>query len=127
MSEKTPLIYEVLSGNVRNAAFEVHSILGCGFLEGVYSEALAYEFELRKIPYKLEPEFGVTYKDKLLSKKYQPDFTVEDKIVIEIKALTRLTNIEIAQIINYLKVTGYKLGLLINFGTTKLEFRRIIL
>lgn len=127
MMNGTELIYEELSGRIRDAAFEVHSILGCGFLEGVYQEALAYEFRLRNIHSKSEPVFDVVYKDKLLSKIYKPDFTVEDKIIIEIKALTKITNIEMAQVINYLKVTGYKLGILINFGTTRLEFKRIVL
>ena len=127
MADKINLLYEELTGQIRNAAFEVHSTLGCGFLEGIYLEALAYEFNLRNMPYKLEPIFGVVYKDKLLSKSYKPDFTVDDKIIIEIKALTKITNMEIAQVINYLKVTGYKLGILINFGTTKLEFKRIVL
>ncbi len=108
------------------AAMEVHKELGCGFLEGVYQEALAREFKIQRIPYKLQPVVEIKYKGEPLNKTYQPDFTCYDEIIVEIKALSELSGIEEAQIINYLKATGLKVGLLINFGAKSLEHKRLV-
>ena len=108
------------------AAMEVHKELGCGFLEGVYQEALAREFKIQRIPYKPQPVVEIKYKGEPLNKSYQPDFTCYDEIIVEIKALSELSGIEEAQIINYLKATGLKVGLLINFGAKSLEHKRLV-
>ena len=105
---------------------EVHRDLGCGFLEGVYQEALEREFTSRSIPYIAQPLIEILYKGKPLNKKYQPDFTCYDEIIIEIKAIDSISGIEQAQIINYLKATGLRIGLLINFGSRSLEHKRFI-
>ena len=108
------------------AAIEVHKEMGCGFLEPVYQETLDIEFENQEIPYKAQPVIDIFYKKKLLEKKYQPDFICFDEVIVEIKALEKLSGIEESQIINYLKATGLKVGLLINFGAKSLEHKRFV-
>lgn len=105
---------------------EVHKELGCGFLEAVYQEALEREFILQKIPFKSQPVVEIAYKGEILNKTYQPDFICYNKVLIEIKALDKLSGVEQAQVINYLKATSFKTGLLINFGTGSLEHKRFI-
>lgn len=112
--------------NIIGAAMEVHRELGCGFLEGVYQEALGREFTSRSIPYIAQPLIEILYRGKPLNKKYQPDFTCYDEIIIEIKAIDCISGIEQAQIINYLKATGLRIGLIINFGSRSLEHKRFI-
>jgi len=109
------------------AAMEVHRVLGCGFLEPVYQKALAVEFTNRKITYRREKSFPVFYKDVELDVPYRPDFICFDNVVVELKALARISGIEESQVINYLKVTGHEIGLLLNFGTRSLEYRRFVL
>ena len=105
---------------------EVHKELGCGFLEPVYQESLEREFLTQEIPYKDQPVIEIAYKGKPLNKKYQPDFICYDEIIVEIKALSALSGLEEAQLINYLKATGLKVGLLLNFGTKSLEHKRLV-
>jgi len=108
------------------AALEVHKELGCGFLEAVYQEALKREFAAQKMPFKSQPVVEISYKGKPLDKTYQPDFVCFNEIIVEIKALAKLTGIEEAQLINYLKATGLKVGLLLNFGSKSLEHKRLV-
>jgi GxxExxY protein len=98
------------------AAMEVHKELGCGFLEAVYQEGLEREFTIEQIPCKAQPIIQIRYKGQLLNKTYQPDFVCYEEILVEIKAISGLTGLEEAQLINYLKATGLKIGLLLNFG-----------
>jgi len=105
---------------------EVHKELGCGFLEAVYQEALGREFTSQGIPCNVQPYIEITYKGKLLEKKYQPDFICYNEVIIEIKAMSGLTGLEESQLINYLKATGLKVGLLINFGNKSLEHKRLV-
>jgi len=108
------------------AAMEVHKDLGCGFLEAVYQEALGREFADQGIPFESQPVIQIAYKGKLLDKTYQPDFVCFDEVIVEIKAIAGLSGIEEAQLINYLKATGIKVGLLINFGLKSLEHKRFV-
>jgi GxxExxY protein len=121
------LIYEEESYQIIGAAQEVHGILGAGFQEAVYQEALAIEFENKNIPYELEKELRIKFKDRYLDKKYSADFVCFDKIIVELKALALLTNDHMAQVINYLKAPDFKLGLLINFGEKSLKVKRLAL
>lgn len=121
IDKKDPRTYAIIG-----AAMEVHRQLGCGFLEAVYQEALALEFTAQKIPYRREAELEVFYKEKRLNTAYRADFICFDSIIVEIKALTKLSGIEEAQIINYLKTTGLEVGLLLNFGSTSLDHRRFV-
>ena len=108
------------------AAMEVHKELGCGFLEAVYQEALERELKNQNIPYKAQPVIRIFYKGKSLDKTYQPDFLCYEEIVVEIKAISSLSGIDEAQIINYLKATELKVGLLVNFGSRSLEHKRFV-
>jgi GxxExxY protein len=108
------------------AAMEVHKELGCGFLEAVYQEALQREFVIQGISCESQPSIEIAYKGEVLNKTYQPDFICYSEVIIEIKAISSLTGIEEAQLINYLKATGLKLGLLINFGNNSLEYKRLV-
>ena len=108
------------------AAIEVHKELGCGFLEAVYQEALAREFRIQEIPNKAQPIVDIKYKGEALDKKYQPDFVCYKEVIVEIKAISELSGVEEAQLINYLKATGLKSGLLLNFGSKSLQHKRFI-
>jgi GxxExxY protein len=109
------------------AAIEVHRIFGPGFLEPIYQEAMEIESTERRLPYVTQPVLQIRYKEYVLKKEYMPDFIFYDQIIVEIKALDRLSGREEAQILNYLKATGYKVGVLINFGShPKLEWKRFV-
>lgn len=119
-------LYEDLTYAIIGAGIEVHKVLGAGFLEAVYQTALAHELSLRKIAYSEQVRLEVKYK-QILAGEYRADFLVEEKVIVEIKATKKLTEIDEAQLINYLKATGYRVGLLLNFGTPTLErMRRIV-
>lgn len=109
------------------AAMEVSIELGVGFLEPVYQEALGIELRSRSIPFVAQPTVRITYKGRTLLKEYIPDFICYDQIIVEIKAIKTLTTIEQAQLLNYLKATGKPVGLLLNFGAPKLEWKRMVL
>jgi len=119
------LLYSELTRSVIGAAIDVHKILGAGFLESVCEEAFATELKLRKIPYERQKPIDVVYKDSL-AKQFVCDFIVYDKIIVELKAIEKISDIEKAQMLNYLKATGLSLGLLLNFGSDSLEIKRII-
>lgn len=108
------------------AAMEVHSTLGHGFLESVYQEALAIEMHMRSIPFRREVVMPVTYKGTTLACSYRADFVCFDAVIIEVKALTRLSAAEEAQVLNYLKVSRLPKALLLNFGTRSLECKRFV-
>ncbi|WP_280516716.1 GxxExxY protein [Carboxylicivirga mesophila] len=105
---------------------EVHSVLGGGMSEAIYQEALAVELGNKRIPFKREEELIVKYKGIELNKRYKADFICYDEIIVELKAVSELTDEHLAQVINYLKITGKKLALLVNFGNDSLEYKRII-
>jgi GxxExxY protein len=109
------------------AAMEVHRQLGCGFLEAVYHEALTMELAARGIPFRKEEQLPISYKGQRLSTHYRADLICFDSVIVEIKALDRLSGVEEAQVLNYLKATGKELGLLLNFGTKSLQYRRFVL
>jgi len=119
------LLYSELTRTVIGAAMEVHKILGAGFLESVYEEALAIEFELQKIPSERQKTINVFYKNRL-AKQFVCDFIVYDKIIIELKAIKKISDVEKAQMLNYLKATGLNLGLILNFSSSSLEVKRVI-
>jgi GxxExxY protein len=106
---------------------EVHRQLGCGFLEPVYQEALAIEFTQRQIPFLREEKLPLVYKGQPLDTTYCADFICYGSVVVELKALSRMSGTEEAQVINYLKATHLQVGLLVNFGTRSLEHRRFVL
>jgi GxxExxY protein len=122
------LLYRSEVFAVVGAAMEVHTTLGPGFLEPVYQEALELELAARDLPFEPQKALRIFYKGRCLEKSYIADFVTFGEIVVEIKALDRLSPREEAQLLNYLKATGFKVGLLINFGSTgRLEWKRMAL
>jgi len=119
------LIHGGLTGEIIGAAMEVHTILGPGFLESVYEESLAYEFELRKITFERQKIFSVFYKGRDV-KTFVVDFVANDAVIVEVKAIREITEIEKLQVINYLKASGLEVGLVLNFGAKSLDFKRLI-
>ena len=122
------LIYKDESYAIVGAAMDVYYTLGIGFLEPVYQAAMIVEFGRRRIPFESQQELQLFYKDVRLEKKYFADFVCYDQIVVELKVVPRITNIEVAQLLNYLKITRKHLGLLINFGAQpRLEWKRYVI
>ena len=120
------LIYPDESFEIIGKCMEVHRELGHGFLEIVYKDALELLFKRNNIFYEREKEYQVVFKNTVLPHKFYADFVVFDKIILEIKAVKTFTDEHIAQTINYLKVSGNSLGLLVNFGRGSLESKRIV-
>ncbi len=123
---ESDLLYSDLTREIIGAAMEVHKTIGSGFLESVYEEALAIEFDLRKVRYERQKGIDVFYKG-WLAKQFVCDFLVGEKVLVELKALKAITGVEEAQILNYLRATGLEVGLLINFGERSLKYKRMVL
>lgn len=121
-------LYKEESFILRGAIFDVYNHVGCGFLEGVYQECLSKEFKLRGIPFIAQAELQIVYKGEVLEQTYRPDFICYGKIIVELKALQELGNEHRAQLLNYLRASNLRLGLLVNFGTTsRVTIERIVL
>ena len=118
-------LYEDLTREIIGAAMEAHSTLGCGFLESVYEESLAVEFGLRNIRFERQKPLDVFYKEKHV-KQFICDFLVAGTVMVELKAVKELTEPQKAQVLNYLRATNLKLGLLLNFGAGSLQYKRVI-
>jgi len=121
VEERDPRTYAIIG-----AAMEIHRQLGHGFLEAVYQEAAVIEFPLKQIPFEREVALPIRYKNILLPIHYRADFVCFSEIIVEFKALSRLSTVEEAQLLNYLKATGLKRGLLINFGASSLQYKRLV-
>ena len=121
------IIYKEESYQIIGICMEVHNNLGAGFSEIVYKDALELEFKNAKIEYSREKEYTVNYKGIILSHKFYADFVIFDKIILEVKGKNKIADEDIAQCINYLKVSGNNLALLVNFGEPKLNYKRIVL
>ena len=121
VDERDPQTYAIIG-----AAMEIHRQLGHGFLEAVYQEAALAEFPLKDIPFEREVSLPIKYKNVILPTHYCADFVCFSEVIVEFKALSRLSTVEESQLLNYLKATGLKRGLLINFGTTSLQYKRLV-
>lgn len=119
------LLYKQLSFAVIGAAMEVHAVLGSGFLEAIYQAAFEKELSIRGIPFARKVNLPVSYKGDLIG-KYEADLVVDEKIIIELKSISKLNSMHEAQAIHYLTTTGLQLALLINFGAGSLEYRRVV-
>jgi GxxExxY protein len=122
----TDIIYKQEAYKIVGACFEVYNDKGCGFLEPVYQECLGREFDYQRIPAIPKPSLTLSYRDRILIQFYQPDFVCFEKIIVELKAVSALTDEHRAQLLNYLSATGFELGILANFGHyPRLEYERI--
>ncbi len=122
----TDLIYKEESYAVIGACFNVYNDMGCGFLEPVYQECMQIELEYKNISFIPQKKLELYYRDRKLKQTYQPDFICFDKIILELKAVSKLVDEHRSQVLNYLNATNIKLGLLVNFGHyPKLEYERI--
>jgi GxxExxY protein len=119
--QRDPQTYAIIG-----AAMQIHRTLGHGFLEAVYQEAALIEFPLQQIPFEREVPFEIHYKGTLLNTHYRADFVCFGNIIVEFKAQSQLTSADEAQLLNYLKATGCQRGLLINFGSPRLEYKRMV-
>jgi GxxExxY protein len=118
------ILYRDLSYQIMQAVFEVHNSLGPGFKENIYEQALAYELGLRHIPFERQKEITVCYKDRIVG-THRLDLVVENKVILELKAVSELTDVFKQQTLSYLKATSLRLGILINFGTPRVQYVRI--
>ena len=125
-TDRHGFLYKEETHRIIGCAFEVLNTLGHGLLEKPYENALVVEFQQQQIPYNQQPRFPVIYKTVNVG-EYIPDLIVFDKIIVDTKVIDKIGNNEKAQIINYLKITGLRVGLLLNFKHAKLEWERIIL
>jgi GxxExxY protein len=122
---KENFLYKDLTREIIGAAMEVHKTLGCGFLESVYEESLAVEFDLRGIQFEKQKPLDVFYKEQNV-KQFVCDFLVAGVVMVELKAVKEITESQKAQVLNYLRATSLKLGLLLNFGASSLQYKRVI-
>ena len=126
MGNKKNFPLKEITYQIIGIAMKIHKQLGPGFLEAVYEEALIIEFRKNKIGFKNQVSLDIYYEGYKLKKKYRADFIINDKILIEVKKIGKLTKIDEMQMINYLKAANLKVGLLLNFGGTSLQWKRII-
>ena len=121
------ILFKEESYKIVGACFEVYNEKGCGFVEPVYQECLEIELGMQSVPFEAQKQLQLSYKGRPLKQIYIPDFVCLGQIIVEIKAVSKLVDEHRAQVHNYLKATGYRLGLLINFGGhPKLEYERIV-
>ncbi|MFA6597366.1 MAG: GxxExxY protein [Ignavibacteriaceae bacterium] len=125
MDEK--IMYRKEAYAIIGCCMEVHKVLGKGFSEIVYKDALQLELISHNISFEREREFDITYKEQLLPHKYFADFVVENKIILEVKAIEILTDAHVKQTLNYLAASKCRLGLLVNFGEDSLKYKRVVL
>ena len=126
MDAANKILYKEESFAIIGACMKVHRSLGAGFLEAVYEEALEREFQNLKIPFERQVKLDLYYDNKKLTKQYRADFICHNEIIIEIKAVALIPTAFYAQLQNYLKCTNIELGMLINFGTSSLTYKRMI-
>jgi len=126
-SRRPSLLFERLTGEIRQTAYEIHTYFGPGFLEKVYRNSLLNRLRKRGLDVEDRYLIKVIDEDGSVAGEYFPDLMVEQEVVVEIKAIRALATADVAQVLNYLKATGKAVGLLINFGASKLEFRRFVL
>ncbi len=126
MNTEKELIHKELTSEIIEASFNVHNAVGCGLLEKVYENSLAWELELRGKGISSQREFNVIYRDKEVG-TYYADLVVDDKVILEIKSVDKIDNIHRAQLLNYLRISGKRVGLIINFARPKLEYERLII
>jgi GxxExxY protein len=126
MPEDNKFEYKDITSKILNASFEVHNILGCGFLEKLYERPLIYELKQRDLKVESQKRIEVAYKT-IVAGDYIADIVVDDKVIVELKAVESITKIHETQLLNYLKASKYRVGLILNFAKTKLEYKRLVM
>ena len=126
MNTEKEFLYKELTGEIIESAFNVHNTLGCGLLEKVYENSLAWELELRGRKVSSQKEFRVIYREKEVG-IYYADLVVGDKVIVEVKAIENIDDIHRAQLLNYLRISGLRVGLIMNFAKPKLQYERFII
>ena len=119
-------IHQELTKDILASAFRVHNSIGCGLLEKVYGNAMSWDLKLNKRNDVEEKEFKVVYREREVG-AYYGDLVVDEKVIVEVKAVEKLNNVHRAQLLNYLKISGTRVGLLLNFANPKLEYERIVI
>ena len=122
---KKQLLYEDLTGDILDSAFATHNTLGCGLLEKVYENSLAWDLELKSKKVEQQKEFRVIYREKEVG-IYFADLVIDDKVIVEVKSVDKISDIHRAQLLNYLRISELKVGLILNFSKPKLEYERFI-
>ncbi len=125
MNQEKEFLYKDLTRDIIDSAFKVHNALGCGLLEKVYGNALVWDLELKRKKVSAQQEFKVVYREKEVG-IYYADMIVEESVIVEVKSVEKLEDVHRAQLLNYLKISGIRVGLLINFSRPKLEFERLV-
>ena len=126
MNTEKEFLYKELTGEIIGAACDVHNSLGCGLLEKVYENSISWELELREKRVSLQKAFRVLYRKKEVG-IYYADLVVDDKVIVEVKAVENIDDNHRAQLLNYLRISGLRVGLVINFGRAKLQYERFII
>ena len=126
MDEKKDIVYKDLSYKIIDLALEVHNELGCGFLEKVYENAMMILLERERIPARQQAPTDVYFQDRVVG-QYFADILVDNKLILELKTVDAIGNVHKAQVLNYLRATGLKLGLILNFAKPRFEYRRLVL
>ncbi|MBI5778003.1 MAG: GxxExxY protein [Planctomycetes bacterium] len=126
MAENNRFEHKDITSKILNAAFEVHNILGCGFSEKMYERPLVYELKQRCLKVEQQKKIEVEYKE-IMAGDYIADVIVDNKVIVELKAVEAIINLHEAQVLNYLKASKYHVGLILNFGKPKLEYKRLVL
>lgn len=121
------LVYKEEFYKIIGICMEVHRLLGRGFLEIVYKDAIEYEFRVNNIPYEREKEFKINYKDIILPHKFYADFIVYENIILEIKAVNGIVDEFVKLTLNYMSCSKCKLGIIVNFGEDSLKYKRLVL
>ncbi len=126
MPEDNKFEHKDITSKILNAAFEVHNILGCGFAEKLYERPLIYELRQRDLKVEPQKKIEVIYKE-IIAGDYIADIVIDNKVIVELKAAESIIKIHEAQLLNYLKASKYHVGLILNFGKTKLEYKRLVM
>ncbi len=126
MRSEKEFLYKDLTREIMDSAFKVHNALGCGLLEKVYENALAWDLKLKDKKVTSQHEFNVLYRDKEVG-TYYADLVVGDSVIVEVKSVEKIDDIHRAQILNYLRISRLRVGLLLNFAKPKLEYRRLVI
>lgn len=126
MNTGKEFLYKELTGEIIEAACNVHNSLGCGLLEKIYENSLAWELELKGRKISSQKEFRVIYREKEVG-IYYADLIIDDKVIVEVKAVEQINDIHRAQLLNYLRLSALRVGLLINFASPKLQYERFVI